>query len=911
VNPADFSVSDDAPGLRRPRGRTLAVAAAVVLVAWTALGVVWLLQARTHALSGLAELESIRGRVDVDAVTEGTLIDPLVGAWEDFSTAQDRIRSPLVTPLRFVPWVRTQVQSADALSSSASAVAGALTAAATEVANLAEAANSMNRAAVASETLAVVRRTRSALSTVDLGPTRLLIGSLADGRERFAAELVEAQQLLDEAELAAAGIADFLEGPTTYLLLAANNAEMRAGAGSYLQVGVVRIEDGNVAVDDLQPAGDILVERGAVTVADADLAARWGWLDMAVDWRNLSASPRFPANAAVAADMWEALRGQRVDGVMVLDPVGLATLMEVTGPVEVEGREIVADGVVRELLFDQYWEADVTERRDRLEEIAQSALTGIERADIDFVTLAQELRDAVAARHFLAWSANPTQQHAWETIGVSGSLSEDSLSVALLNRGANKLDPFVTTRAELDVREVGRSQEVRLRLTMHNAAQVVFPSYVLGPAAAFGYELGSYVGVLSVNVPGRAVGARFVGVDDLTVEGPDGETHVLAVSIEIPAGATLEHELVFTLPGPDSELRIEPSARVPGIEWLAGETPWIDSSPVVFDVATGSVVGEAVGRPAEPVFFELDPIRNPTAPLPAVVFNPQVETTVDVFWQPLSDDPAVDVWEKAGDGEWERVAASVSAPPISLSDRVRNTELCYRTALSIAPSQFSAVECLTIPAAIGYMQFTGDAASYFAAADFVGTGALDIRALVAPDRWVPEFWQMFAGQYDSARNDRAWRFGIDVFDALIANYSADGRGDLGSNGFLPASFRDGSREWVRVTIDPGAGEQQFWISETGRRWAPLGDTRASEPFDALHDSRGPVFVGADRRGTDNPYAGKLYYLEIRDGIDGPVIANLDFRTSDQRDGSDGRWIDDFGNVFEGVGATWRYIPPEG
>ena len=75
--------------------------------------------------------------------------------------------------------------------------------------------------------------------------------------------------------------------------------------------------------------------------------------------------------------MWEALEGERVDGVMVLDPVGLATLMNVTGPVDVEGRRIESDGVIRELLFDQYWEDDVSERRDRLEEIARAALAGI------------------------------------------------------------------------------------------------------------------------------------------------------------------------------------------------------------------------------------------------------------------------------------------------------------------------------------------------------------------------------------------------------------------------------------------------------------------------------------------------------------------------------------------------------
>ncbi|MCP4228400.1 MAG: DUF4012 domain-containing protein, partial [Actinomycetia bacterium] len=216
----------------------------------------------------------------------------------------------------------------------------------------------------------MTRRTQSALGELDVGPERGLMSSLADARKRFTNELAEADKLLAEVETATAGLEEFLEGPNTYLLLAGNNSEMRAGSGAYLMAGTVRVVDGEVEVGELRPTGDIPIARGAVEVADEDLAARWGWLDIAVDWRNLSPSPRFPASAELAAAMWSELENEEVDGVIVLDPVALSAIMGETGPVELDGRSIGATDVVRELLFDQYWEEDIDIRRDRLREIA-------------------------------------------------------------------------------------------------------------------------------------------------------------------------------------------------------------------------------------------------------------------------------------------------------------------------------------------------------------------------------------------------------------------------------------------------------------------------------------------------------------------------------------------------------------
>lgn len=908
-NPKDF------PKLAalRPRRRWPWIAAAVlvILAVWIDLAATRLLQARDQALDGVARLESVRGQVTVDAVTEGQLTTELEIAAAEFGSAQNRVRSWLVTPLRLVPWVGTQVRSADALSGSANRVTAALAEAADEIAILSDGAAERDRVAVASEALAITRRAQAVLAEVDLGPADGLIGSLGDARSRFGTELDEAGNLLREVEVAAAGLAEFLDGPNTYLLLAANNSEMQAGSGSYLMAGTVRIVNGRLEAAELRATSDLLLESGSVEIQDEDLAARWGWLDLAVDWRNLSASPRFPANAELAAAMWNELEGEAVDGVIVLDPISLAAILAATGPVEVDGRTIDATGVVRELLFEQYWEPDVEVRRDRLKEIATAALRTVDESATDLVTLAKGLQDAASGRHLMVWSHHPGQQAAWETVGIDGTVAADSLSIAVVNRGANKLDSFLEVGAVVTSEPVGPDRQVTVSITLENGAQAGFPSYVLGPAASLGNEPGTYVGILSVNLPGPARRAEFQDVDSLVASGPDGDSQVMAIWVEVPPGGELVHQLRFTLPASQPSLQIEPSARVPGIVWSAAGRDWVDAAAAVLDFTTGTVAGEVLERDIQPIVFEPDPLSNPVAPIPFMRVDGDVETTLFVSWQKLQSNPGIDVWERPAGSDWELIAVDLTDTQLIVTDRTRGVEYCYRTALHIAPDRFSAIECLAVPTSLGYMRFVGNPADYFSAADFVGTGDLDVRVLVAPDEWQPDFWQMFLGQYDSQPNDRSWRFGIDVFDAVVGNFSSDGFEDLGGNRPLTDSFGDGRRKWVRMTIEPTGGLLRFWSSNGGTVWTHLGDDFTFDPIDGLHDSRGRVYIGTDRPGSDNPFAGKLYYIEIRDGLNGPVIANLDFRTEDQLDTGSGRWTDEHGNVFSPHGTGWEYIPPEG
>ena len=68
-------------------------------------------------------------------------------------------------------------------------------------------------------------------------------------------QLYDARVRLTKAAAVSSVVATILQGPQTYLVLAANNAEMRAGSGAFLDVGVATTSDGSVNLQWLRAVG--------------------------------------------------------------------------------------------------------------------------------------------------------------------------------------------------------------------------------------------------------------------------------------------------------------------------------------------------------------------------------------------------------------------------------------------------------------------------------------------------------------------------------------------------------------------------------------------------------------------------------------------------------------------------------
>jgi hypothetical protein len=557
-----------------------------ILAVWGAFVALTLVRARSDTRAGIDALEHVQRQLSPGELLRGKGVDQLRVAGSEFRRARDRVRSRFLLPMRILPVVGRQVESIDTLTGSAARVVDI----GIDAVDGARAAVDAGRP-VGAERVTLVDHigdiadnSAGKLRAVDLGPTHLL-GPLADARSRFASRLGDLRRAIGQVRAASRGLSDFLEGPSRYLVLAANNAEMRIGSGTFLQIGLLTVYHGRLRLDTMRSVGAYPVPEGSVPLT-GDLAGRWGFLNPNVEWRNLGSSPQFPSQAKLATRMWRAATGTSVDGVLGLDVVALKDLLEATGPVHLaDGTTMAADQVLGDVMLRQYLGLagypDQATRRDRLSEIARGALANLDRNGWHAADLVDQLRAAARGRHLLAWSTHPREQDGWTAAGIDGTVAPDAVLVGLHNRAGNKLDQFMAVRGTVRTRAVASGWAVTLELRLSNLTPATGLSrYVEGPfPGAVGGAAGLYQAYAVFELPRFATSVHLdVGghAARLVTGGPDGPSQVAAASVQVPRGKSLRVVARFVVPGSQRSLLFAPSARVPAIAWSAQHLGWSD-----------------------------------------------------------------------------------------------------------------------------------------------------------------------------------------------------------------------------------------------------------------------------------------------------------------------------------------------
>ena len=556
--------------MRRPRRRRAVVGTLAVVVLWLVV-VGWLLaDARSSMESGRQRLEGVRAGATPSSLLEPGTQAALEAAQGDFDHARSRLRSPVLTPLRLLPVAGRHLRAADRVVRSAHGSAGLAIEAVDDLQALADRPlpAGPGRVQALDDLADIVARTRAGLEDLDPGRADALVGPLADAVDALGRERRDTMRGLDHAESAARALSGVLDGPTPYLLVGANNAEMRAGSGMFLSAATLGFDHGRLQLGEVRPTQELVLPAGSVPVT-GDLAANWPWLDPGRDLRNMALTVDFPQSAALAAANWAKVPGgAQVGGVIVVDVDALRALLRVVGPVEVGGVRYTADTVRGELLRNQYRRYDDRDvRRDQIGDVAEEVFRRIEAGDWELDRLATALVDVVERRHLLVWSSDPEVQRAWRTAGADGRLQDRSVAVSLLNRGAEKLDSYQDVSGRLTSSAPDGDGRVRVRLTytVRNQAPASGPPYLIGPNIA-GMEAGEHRAIVVVNLPAGTTDVTLGGARR-TLSGGDGPTVVVAGELAVKRGATAVVEVSALLPAGLASVVLEPSARVPATTW--------------------------------------------------------------------------------------------------------------------------------------------------------------------------------------------------------------------------------------------------------------------------------------------------------------------------------------------------------
>ena len=608
--PDDELPEDDGPVAATPTARrrrrrwpTVVGVLVALLVLWLGFVAFRLVTAAADAKRGVDAMQRVSdlstGDLSSFVDSVGSPDDPdtvavqkeLRTATEAFRSAHDAADSPLVAPWKVVPVLGRQIRSMSALSGAAATTTDASLTAFEALSEVAAQDTTTPEARLAAGRLtqAVLAELSGAVDDLDLGPKEGLVAPLAEAYDRFSEESDRLTDTVDRALTGVTGVNQFLTGPSHYLVLAANNAEMRAGSGMFLQAGELNVDAGRFAMTELQPTARMVLDAPGTTV-DPDVQALWSWLEPDREWRNVNATPRFDESARMAADMWAASGHAPVDGVIAMDVVGLQRMLQLVGPVEVTEADgtvttIDADNVLTNLLLQQYLGRGTTdERRDRLSTVGQAVFAALNERGYEPGQLLQAMQEAGRGRHLLIWSSDPVEQAGWEALDASGDLPGNGLLLSILNRGGNKLDQFLEVTSDLSWTDEGDRRRVSVTVTATNRAPENLPVYVGGPYPGLDVQPGEYVGVVALTVPKTATAPATEGAD-LFLSGEDGPTRLLATRLGVPRGGSATVTFHFDLPDATDEVVVLPSARVPPVVWTADGDTWKDRMPrtVVLD----------------------------------------------------------------------------------------------------------------------------------------------------------------------------------------------------------------------------------------------------------------------------------------------------------------------------------------
>jgi hypothetical protein len=547
-----------------------------VLVIWSG-AVVWtLVSAAAESAGGTSALREVRSKASIAALVEPSSREDLAEAEDHFASAGGSLDSPVLWPLRVLPVVGRHIRAADELVTSAEQGTRAADDALRDLTELTERGRSAGpeRIDTLRDLAAVAGRAGAALESIDPGSPDALIGPLGRAVTDLEDQRSDAHQAAARLEATSLALAEVLDGPDPYLLLGANNAEMRNGSGMFLSAAEIHFDHGAMTLGDVRPTAELVVPEGTVPV-EGDLAANWPWLDPGRDLRNLGLTADYPQSAELAVANWAAAPGGgAVAGAIAIDVDGVRSLLRVVGPVEVDGVTYTPDNVRGELLRQQYqrFEGDRDARRDQLGDVAQAIFGRLEAGEWKLEELATELSDAVQGRNLMVWSKDPELAKTWRDVHADGHLTDRSVSVGLLSRSAAKLDSWIDTAADLTASGAGGDRTtLTITYDITNSSPADGPAYLVGPNVE-NLEAGDQVALAVVNLPAGSTDVNMTGAE-VFLQGGDGSTVVVAGELTVKRGQTARVTVTALLPKGLERVVIEPSARIPHTQWSVDGQP--------------------------------------------------------------------------------------------------------------------------------------------------------------------------------------------------------------------------------------------------------------------------------------------------------------------------------------------------
>ena len=410
----------------------------------------------------------------------------------------------------------------------------------------------------------------SGVPGVVANPSRTLQKQLNDGRE-----LVNAgSDFIDVAPIILG-----LDKKRDWLLVFQSGAEARSIGGFPGGWGIATAAEGKITLGNLEANDAVATQplQHVETLVSPDMLDLYH--DDLTRLSDMNLSPDFPTNAKLMWTLYHQVKGVRTDGLIAMDEHALRDLMQVTGPVVVDGKTITSDQIVEYVTKTVYSDyPDPTKKDAALFSIISQVFSKLKSGELGIVSLSRALLPAITDARIKAWSSHPDEQKALEATSIGGSTANannPSHIVVFANGAGNKIDAYVQadvkyTEGQCVPYVPFRASTIRLQLT-NDAPKKGLPAYVtqrldLGPVGT-GQD-GSTLMLTFVHVP---IGAEFtsatIGKEPLSLvsSGTENGRQVWRFDIDLKAQSsnvvTITFNELATGSEPAPTLWTQPMAR--------------------------------------------------------------------------------------------------------------------------------------------------------------------------------------------------------------------------------------------------------------------------------------------------------------------------------------------------------------
>jgi hypothetical protein len=204
-------------------------------------------------------------------------------------------------------------------------------------------------------------------------------------------------------------------------------------------------------------------------------------------WLNSNLSPHFPYGAQIWMELWRLQSGEKLDGVIAVDPTAISYILKSTGPITLaSGEEITSQNVVQKTLKDAYkrYEKDNNARKQYLVDIMNATFTRLTSMQFSKLTLAKQVVPVLLQNRLLIYSTDPTTQDSLSLTKLGGTMNlgpNNEYRAVILNIDASKLDYYLDREITVKTTQCGvnATTEVSIKVTNQVTHPEKLSAYVL------------------------------------------------------------------------------------------------------------------------------------------------------------------------------------------------------------------------------------------------------------------------------------------------------------------------------------------------------------------------------------------------------------------------------------------------